>query len=221
MKNNTKFLQYNYYLHSILTPTDINLAINEFYIEILTKQTTKENICIIFKLETLEGDLLNISPLYIEKINNIEDIKEVFSFYWNYQLSLNKTLKIKKLIFIYKFISPDVENVSTIFNCSKKVKLVNILPENFINLPNNRLLETWGNDITINNNETYLVNRDDEYSYYIISINNEYFVWLKNEESEIQYFHDIYDTNNKSNNTFIRIVNNITLYYCNGIHSII
>jgi hypothetical protein len=94
------------------------------------------------------------------------------------------------------------------------------LPEDYIYLPKNRLFETWGDDIAINGNNTYIINKDKS-TFYIVKLNHEYFIWLKDEYLNIIYFHDIYDPNITSNSTFMRIINNNKLYYYNGIHYII
>lgn len=221
MKINTKFLQYYYYINSNITPTDINLAVNMFSLEISDQLTKKQKLCIIFQLKIDKKYLLNISPLYIDYVNNLKDIEEILLFYWNSQLNDIKRLKIEKIVFTYKFIDSDIEYVNSIFMCDKKLLLTDILPENYIDLPNNRLFETWGDDITINGNNTYIVNNADNSIYYIININNEYFVWLKNVDYTIQYFHDTYDPSCQDNNTFIRNINNKILYYNKGNYHIV
>jgi len=223
MKNYLEFKQYIYYVGDILTVTDIKLAINIFYLGVLINNTSKNNkkISIIFRLIDIKGNSFNISPLYIEDVSNIKDITDVLLFYWHSLSDTTKSLKIEKVVLLYKFINSDVEHVNTIFKCSKKLKLVDISPENFMDLPNNRVLETWGDDITLNANNTFIINKDDSYSYYVINFSNEYFVWLKNEYLEIQYFHDVYNPEDKSNNTFIRNIGKIRLYYSNGIYSIL
>lgn len=223
MKNYLEFKQYIYYVGDILTVTDIKLAINIYYLGVCINNRSKNDnkISIIFRLKDMNGNSFNISPLYIEDVSNIKDITDVLLFYWHSLSDTTKSLKIEKVVFLYKFISSDIEHVNSIFKCSKKLKLVDISPENFIDLPNNRLLETWGDDITLNANNTFIINKDGSYSYYVINFSNEYFVWLKNEYSEIQYFHDVYNPEDKSNNTFIRNIGKLKLYYNKGIYSIL
>ncbi len=45
---------------------------------------------------------------------------------------------------------------------------------------------------------------------------NEYYVSVKYKYKELFNFHDIYDINDKSNNTFIRTIGTSELYYYNG-----
>jgi hypothetical protein len=140
--NKMKFLEYNYYINGPLTSINLDLAINNFLIELLINLRSKKNICILFKVQTYKGDILNVSPLYIENIDNLKNIKEVLIFYWSSVSNINKMLNIKKVILLYKFISSDIEYVDSVFKCDKKLILVDILPEDFTNLPRNKLLET-------------------------------------------------------------------------------
>lgn len=219
--NNLKFLEYNYPLNNIITPIDIYLFINKFYLYILNKKNRNEKVSIIFKVKTINNNWLNVSPLLIEDELTIDKLIQIFLFYWGSQPNKNKILKLEKIVILYKFIPLDIESVSSVFKCSKYLKIIQTLPEDYINLPNNRLLETWGDDIIINNNDTYLININNNSSYYIIKLNNEYFVWLKDSNTDIQYFQDIYDPYSQSNNTFIRNIGTSTLYYKNGIHYIL
>jgi hypothetical protein len=66
------------------------------------------------------------------------------------------------------------------------------------------------------NSFTYIVNKDDGYSFIIRQLDNEYFVTYLCEGEPLYYFKDIYDPNKIGNNTFIRIINDIELYYHKG-----
>ena len=55
----------------------------------------------------------------------------------------------------------------------------------------------------------------------VIQLHNEYFITVYYEWNKLFYFQDIYDPYDVSNNTFIRIIDNVKLYYLNGKYHII
>jgi hypothetical protein len=56
MRNNFKFIEYNYLLYNVLTNTDIDLAMNKFHSEELINKNSKLTIFILFKIKSIEGD---------------------------------------------------------------------------------------------------------------------------------------------------------------------
>jgi hypothetical protein len=55
MKYQYKFKNFNYNLNNVLTPTDISLALNKFYVENLSDVESKLKFSILFKIKT-EGN---------------------------------------------------------------------------------------------------------------------------------------------------------------------
>jgi hypothetical protein len=51
-----KFKNFSFDVNNILTPTDISLAINNFYLEELKYMDSKTKFSILFKIKTSEGD---------------------------------------------------------------------------------------------------------------------------------------------------------------------
>lgn len=217
--NNLKFVEYNYALNNVITPHDIYLAINRFCIEILN-QNHKGKLSLIFKVITLNSNLLDISPLIVDNKLKINELIEILVYYWISQSYTTKNLVIKEIVFSYRFIDSSIESASSVFKCSNKLKLIDTPSEDYINLPNNRLFETWSDNITINSNNTYIINIDIISFYYVIKLSNEYFIWFKNNNLEIEYFYDTYSSN-KSDKTFIRRIGNCTLYYNNSVYYIL
>ena len=55
MKTLYKFINFNYNLNDILTPTDITLALNKFYLEELMNIDPDLKFAILFKIQTVDG----------------------------------------------------------------------------------------------------------------------------------------------------------------------
>jgi hypothetical protein len=54
IKSIYKFKSFSYDINKILTPTDISLAINKFYVDEL--KASKNKFAILFKVKTSDGD---------------------------------------------------------------------------------------------------------------------------------------------------------------------
>jgi hypothetical protein len=216
MNNKFKFKTFNYNLKDLLTPTDISLAVNHFYLNELADVGPEWRFSIIFGVITPDGNWKNISSLQTLNIRQIDNLKEVFKSHWDCKSDIYKGLTIEKIIFRYKFLEFEIVPRKPIFKYPTDLdKKGELLYKYFPSLPNNRIFETWGNHISIdgNNYEIYL----DDKSFFITQLDNEYFIWLKDDDLEILYFHDIYECNDESNNTFIRIIGDYVLYYNNGV----
>jgi|SRR5208282_1463197 len=94
-------------------------------------------------------------------------------------------------------------------------KCEDLLFGGYVNLPNNRLFETWGDELIITEDNEYIVHKGN-ITYIILQSDNEYYVILMDEFTEVLTFYDIYEPNDKTNNTFIRTINNRELYYYKG-----
>jgi hypothetical protein len=218
MKTKYAFKNYNYSCNDILTSKDINLALGGFYKE-LWNIDPKLKFCVILKIKTLAGAWISISSLQILDKTEFERLKYIFNLFYNISSYKGKT--IDKIVFRYRYLESDIAPKKCIFKKPSDFnELKEVLLEDYCNLPNNRLFETWGDAITVLGDNTYLVERDSQ-SFFIRQIENEYFVSFMEKGKEILYFQDIYDPNDETNNTFIRLIGNTELYYNNGIFYIL
>lgn len=215
-----KFQKFSYSINTI-TYVNIYLFVNKFYLDIICECKNKSNkLCIFFKLKTMNNISLDISPLLIEDKSNTNWLIDILIYYWKNWAYKNNNLNIKEITILYKHINLDIKSVNSVFKIYKNFQIEDILPEEFINLPSNISFESWGDELTINSNNTYIIAKNNGYLYYIIKLDNEYFVWIKN-NNKIQYFYDTYDPYNNLNDTFIRHINNNVLYYNNNIYYIV
>lgn len=219
MKTIYKFKNFNYNINNTLTVTDIGLALDEFYVQELLNIDPKLKFCIIFKIKTLDGNWRNVSSLQILDKSHFSKLKLVFSLFLD--VSVYKGIRVDKIVFKYRYLESEIAPKEYIFkNPTDFYMRDEVLPLGYYNLPNNRLFECWGDSILIYGDNTYLVEKDNS-SFFIRKIDNEYFISFMLEGIEVLYFQDIYDPQDKTNNTFIRIIDNTELYYCNGMHYIL
>lgn len=217
MKNALKFQLYYYNIKNIITPNDISSAINRFYLENLLYIDDNMKLVIIFKVKLENGDIVNISTIQIVDKLGIDKVKYIFSLFWSHKACLYKNNKIEKIIFTYRFIESFLVNNKNIFNYPTDFdKNETVLPEDYKDLPNNRLFMEWGTAIEIMSNNICIASNDDDYLYYIIQLGNEYFVTISYKDEKLYHFHDIFDCNTASNDTFIRSIGNFKLYYFEG-----
>jgi hypothetical protein len=54
--------------------------------------------------------------------------------------------------------------------------------------------------------------------FLIRQLDNEYFITLKYKDKDLLNFYDLYESGDKTNNTFIRTIGSSQLYYNSGIH---
>jgi len=216
MKKQFKFKNFQYELNNVLTPADITLSINKFSNEVLKTYKSLEKFCIIFKIKTIDGDWRNISSLQTIDPSSMKDLKEIFLLFWAYKSDVYKGLPVEKIVFRYRPLEHDIAPKENIWRFPTEFDKSNeLLPQGYTNLPNNRLFETWGDNVIINGDNTYVVNKDN-HAFFIRELDNEYYVSLNFKEKEILSFHDKYDPKDKSNNTFIRTIGSSTVYYHNG-----
>ena len=218
MKKQFKFQNFQYDINDILTYKDIELCINKFYCEILATYDLNEKFCILFKVKTSDGDWRNISSLQTLDKNSIEDLKEIFNLFWSFKSDQYKSLDVEKIVFRFRPLETDIAPIENIFRYPTEFdKSTDLLPQGYTNLPNNRQFETWGDELIINGDNTYVVKKDN-YSFLIRELNNEYFVSVNYKDKEILSFHDIYEAGNerKNTNTFMRTIGSSTIYYKDG-----
>ena len=215
MNTKYKLKTFNYSLNNFLTPTDIGLALDKFYSEELIHSEYKFSI--IFWIKTSDDGWKNISSLQTLNKIDINKLKEIFNIFWLYKSNTYKGIKIEYIIFRYILLEYDIAPTHSIFKYPTDFEKRNeLLLQDYTNLPDNRSFESWGDELVINGDNTYIVNKDDNHSFYITQFENEYYVLLKFQEEEIYNFHDTYDSNDKFN-TFIRSIGNYSLYYRNGL----
>lgn len=211
-----KFKNFSYNLNYILTPLDIELALNKFNNEELLNIDAKLKFCILFKIQTIDGDWRNISYLQIADKTNINDLINIFNIFWSYKSDNYKSLVVSKLVFRYRFVELKIAPSKSILKYPIEFeKTDELLPHGNTNLPNNRLFESWGDEIIINDDNTYTVNKNN-HSFLIKELNNEYNISLFYRDKEILKFKDKYDTSSKSDNTFVRTMDNSELHFYNG-----
>ena len=216
MKTQFKFKNYNYNLNNILTSQDIKLALNKFNNEELLNIDPRLKFCILFKIQTIDGDWRNISSLQITDKTGIEDLINIFNIFWSYKSDNYKGLVVSKLAFRYRFIELNIAPDKFIFKYPTEFEETNeLLPQGNTNLPNNRQFESWGDEIFINSDNTLIVNKDN-HSFFIKELDNEYNISLSYNGKEILNFNDKYDSNSQNYNTFVRTIGNSVLYYKNG-----
>jgi len=214
MKTNYKFKNFNYNLNDKLTFRDIEFALAQFYMEELLKVDPKLKFCIIFKIKATDGSWRSISPLQILDKTNFFELRYIFNLFFN--ISIYKGIIIDKIIFRYRYLEPSIAPRKCILEKPTHFYTNKMVVEDYINLPNNRLFETWGDSLAINGDNTFLI-EEGSCSFFVRQLDNEYFVSYRDDELEILYFQDIYDPNDKTNNTFLRIIGNSELYYRNGL----
>ena len=207
-----KYEIFSYCIYNIVAKENISLAIDCFYSKILYSLDKKTKFAILFKVLKEDGILLDISVLQIvdsTQINKLKIIFNEFLFYFG-------EIKAQKIIFTYSFLHPPFAPLNCVYNPPISYFTNSYLSELYNVLPNNRQFETWGDSLTIYNDIHFLVEDDNLDQFVIWHIENEYHISLSDLDGIICYFKDIYDSNCKSDNTFIRIIGNMELYYYNG-----
>ncbi len=216
-----KFKTFSFDVNNIVTSTDISLAINKFYLEELTNVDSNIKFSILFMIKSFKGDLINISSLQTLDKTKVDDLKEIFNLFWTCKSDVFKGIIVSKIIFRYRPLEKDIAPGENIFRYPTNFDKSNeLLPQGYTNLPNNRLFETWGDDICINGDNTYTVYKNNDL-FLIRQLDNEYFITLKYKDKELFNFHDLYELDDKTNNTFIRTIGSSQLYYNNGVHHFI
>lgn len=208
-----KYKIFNYCINNIITKEHIFLAMNRFYSENLSTLAKGTKLAILFKIMTKKGNIITISPLQIVDNTKKDELKILFDKFLSF--SYYKT-EVNKIIFVYTFLNPPLAPVQCVLNPPIDYYVNNSLFELYKILPNNRLFMTWGDCFTIHNDINFSVEDDYLNKFVIWIINNEYHVSVYHIDNIICYFKDIYDPNCESNNTFIRIISNIELYYDKG-----
>lgn len=217
MKNNFKFKHFNYEIRDILTKADISLAVNKFYNEEIINIEPNRKFSILFKIKTGDGEWRSISSLQTTNKSGLDEIKDIFNIFWMYKSDIYKGLIIEKIVFRYILLDLNLAPEKSIFQYPTEFdKTSELMPEGYTNLPNNRIFETWGNEIVINGDNTFSVIKDN-HVFNISQFDNEYYVTLQYKDKKLFHFQDIYDLNDKSNNTFIRTIDRTKLYYHNGV----
>jgi hypothetical protein len=79
LHNNNKFINYNYNINNILKPSDINLALNNFYVDELINVDPKLKFAIFFKIITSNDELINISSIQITDKTKLDILNIVFN----------------------------------------------------------------------------------------------------------------------------------------------
>jgi hypothetical protein len=144
-------------------------------------------------------------------------LKEVFNFFLSYKNGIY-IRPIEKIVFRFRFLESDLAPKNSIFkNPTYLERNEDLLPPYFLNLPYNRFYETWGDELIINGDNTYVVNQD-YYSFIITQFEDEYHVLLKDDGEELFNFYDVYYSDDGSNNTLMRTVGSYKLYYFNNMY---
>jgi hypothetical protein len=217
MKIEYKFRNFYYNINKIITLRDITLALNKFHTEELVNIDPKTKFVTLLKIKTINGDLIDISSLQILDNTRMDVLNEILKEFWFYKSDIFIGIIVDKIIFKYRFLECNIAPKECIFEYPTNFeKGDELLPLDYINLPNNRLFEVWGDDILINGDNTYLINRDNNTSFFIRQLDNKYFVTLRYKNITLFNFYDMYNLENESNNTFIRTIGSFELYYING-----
>lgn len=212
-----KFKNFNYVVNNMVTKTDISLALNKFYLDELADIDSKMKFSILFKIKTFDGEWKNISSLQILNKTKINELNDIFNLFWAYKPDVYKGMAVNKIVFRYRLLEDSITPGGNIFKYPTSFDKSNeLLPQGYTNLPSNRLFEMWGEDITINNDNSYTVYKDSHF-FKITQLDNEYFISLIYKNKEILNFHDMYEYNDQTNNTFIRTIGNCELYYRNDL----
>jgi spore coat protein CotH len=95
-----------------------------------------------------------------------------------------------------------------------------ILIDYFKGLPRTRLYENWGDEVVVNGDNSYLVNKSDNISFFIRQFFNECHVTIYKDNKELLNFYDIYNPTDNYD-IFMRYISNYQLYYNNNNYHII
>ena len=123
---------YKYNLpNNILSHISIDLALNKFNEDILSKMNENQYLLVLFKIRTEDNLFRTISS--IQKITKKEDkelLLESFYEYWDLKYENYVQIPISDICFYYKFVNLDVEN--------SKIKT----PKSIINTPQRDKIKT-------------------------------------------------------------------------------
>ena len=216
---------YKYNLpNNILSHISIDLALNKFNEDILSKMNENQYLLVLFKIRTEDNLFRTISSL--QKITKKEDkelLLESFYEYWDLKYENYVQIPISDICFYYKFVNLDVENSKIKTPKSKintpqrdKIK-TNLLKFGSFNFPKTMDLFEQGNvdflRLRRNNDKDAIVYKTHSNAQYRISFyEHSFFVdYTLNNKSLVTFTDELLDTDNLG--TFKRTIKNQVIYF--------
>jgi len=215
MKTLPTFLNFTYAINNILTPEAINMAINNFCLKEYDNMNSDVKLCIHIKAKTIDDEWLNISPLQVINVKDINKLKEIIKLFWSCKSSNYKESIIEKLVLRYTFSNLNKASIKYPTHLEKK----GLRLKYFLKLPHDRLFKNWGKGLVIDGENIRVKSKD--YSYNIMQFHNEYHVLLKYRNKDLLNYHDVYNPVDNDSTTFMRYIDDYAIYYSGGTHHII
>ena len=219
--NNT--LTNKWYTHTTITPNliiskdTIELAISNFYNEVMSKLNDNQYILVIFKIKTNDNLYRNISSMQIINKFDRDILIDSFIEYWNIKSANYIQFTISEIILNYKIIDDSFEVSSSKIHFPDKDTLKpNLLKCGSYNFPCTMDLFQWGSVEFINNDSEAIVYKSHSTASYFIKFNGNIMEveYINKGKKLLDFTDELLDTNNLG--TFKRIINNQTFYFKNG-----
>jgi len=217
MKNYLKLSNFIYPVNNILTFEHISVALNEFCAKELLNISNSAKIHIIFRVRT-NKEWLIISPIQFLGVKDIDKLKDIFKLFWNYKSDIYKESHVLDICF--RFVISDVHYAKDNIKYPSELEKKGLFWDYLSILPCGRLLETWGDELIINGDSTYIVNKN-EYSYFVTMFEKEQHVLLKYQNQALLNYFDIYDCVDNNYNSFMRYIGDYVIYYTGNQYHII
>ena len=95
---------YFYDLHNqLLLPEQIEIALKNYWLEIVEKLEKDLHILIMFKIQNENGDIRSISYLEVVNVNDLNKLIIVFKEFWNLKDEEYHQYIVNKIILLIKF----------------------------------------------------------------------------------------------------------------------
>ena len=225
MKPTSSWNSYSYKLpNKLLTRAEISNALIKFNQSVFSSLSADQYVYIIFKVKTDDNIIRSIST--VQRVNKLTsyDLIKVFIEHWELKTDNYEHFNIEEIIFNYKLISRESENITAILNKPLPVRdinkrnFVNLLKVGTYNFPITMDIFEWGGvDFILNEKEAIVYRNHSSASYHIkfIDQTHQMIVEYRKENRIIVAFTDeLLDINNLG--TFKRTIKNQILYFKDG-----
>lgn len=157
--NNSKWNTFIFNLHNhIISNESIELAVDSFLYNKLSKLDDDEYILVIFRVVTSDKLFRNISVVQTINKNDRDILKDNFIQYWSLKADNYQQLSIINIIFNYRIIDSKSDINKTIIHQPKQETVSpNILKFGCFNFPCTMDLYSWGGVYFINNDTEAIV----------------------------------------------------------------